>query len=266
MNVKINMRSAEQAFAGFINVASQMTGLPKEKIILAEAGSVLKACAGDTKVAPIAQIDRGATLRALRGSGLTGGGNGGVSSKSAVTINAGIKGPFGRVFIGKKQGGGFRRTHDANFVPLNLHYSNDTWQALQGIIDEAKAKISVAITKARGSAALARKSWIQIADTLGIRLERVPGGNLSASAIAQARHASAGGKEANNGASTVQKTNTRYAVTLINQLPYGQKIGFQQLLAVKIAGRVRYFRTALEKGFKGSLEETTKRFRGWTVK
>lgn len=261
------MADAQRAFSAFVNVASKMTGFSAEKIILAEVGSVLKACAAATKVSPEAKVDQGATLRALRGSGLTGGGVGGASSRSAVTINAGIKGPFGRVFITKKgSAGGYRRTHDANFTPINQHYTNDTWHALNGIIDDARAKIARAITKARLSAAIARKSWIQIADACGIKLERVPGGGLSASAIAQARMATAGGKESTNGDKIIVKTNTNFAVTMINRLPYGQRLGFEQLLAVKIAGRVKYFRTALQKGFTGSLQETSKRFRGWTVK
>ncbi len=97
----VDMTKATAAFAAGVNYLSRLTGLPKRQIVLAEAGSILKAAAADTKVAGAEDVRKGATLRALRGAGLTRGG--------PITVNAGVKAgaPYGRVFMAKRGGPSF---------------------------------------------------------------------------------------------------------------------------------------------------------------
>lgn len=239
---------------------AKLTGLDRRKIILAEAGSILKTCASRTKVATAPKIQQGARLRALRSLGLTNG--------KDITVNAGLKGPFGRVYVRKKDGDGFRRTHDNNFTPLNQHYSNAQWAKLQAVVSDAKKIVQKVTAQARLSAALARGSWVRIADTLGIKLENIPGGGgISSGAIDKARQAKAkAGLEKNNGQSKIESAAGKFFVTLINRLPYGRKIGLDGLLAATVSGRAKFMYTAVSKGFRGSAEDMAKRFPGWVVK
>lgn len=260
MRIKFDTRDAEKNFARGIDTMAKLTGFDRRKIIMAEAGSILKTCASRTKVAPASKIQDGSRLRALKSLGLTRGGD--------ITINAGIKGPYGRVFVKKKSGSGYRRTHDNNFVPLNQHYTDVMWAKLSATVSDAKKVISKVTQQAKASAALARGSWVRIADTLGIKLESVQGGgSISSGAIEKARQARArGGVEKNNGASRVESTSKTFFVTLINRLPYGRKIGLDGLLSFVVNGRAKYMYESINKGFRGSLTEVTKRFPGWVVK
>ena len=256
----VDMKKATAAFAAGVNYLSKLTGVDRRKIVLGEAGSILKACAADTKVATPADVKQGATVRALRGAGLTRGGQ--------FTVNAGIRGPYGRVFMQKKGGGrAYRRTHDENFKPLNQHYKDSDWLALKQTVEMAKAKIRRARAKAAPSAALARGSCVRIADAAGIRLEAVPGGRLSAGQISAARAATARrGQERNNGVAFVREEPLQFVVTLINRYPGAGKLGFQTMLAAKVSGRARFMMTAVKKGFDGSALQMQRLFPGWTVK
>lgn len=255
----VDMSKATAAFAAGVNYMSRLTGLNRRQIVLGEAGSILKACAADTKVAAKDDVRKGATLRALRGAALTRGGQ--------FTVNAGIRGPYGRVFMMKKGGGAYRRTHDENFKPLNQHYKDSDWLALKQTVEMAKAKVRRARAKAAPSAALARGSWVRIADAAGIRLETVPGGRLSAAQISAARNATARrGAERNNGVAIVREEPLLFVVTLINRYPGAGRLGFQNMLAAKVSGRARFMITAVKKGFDGSALQMQRLFPGWTVK
>lgn len=254
------MANAEREFSSAMDAASKLTGFNRAQIVMGSAGVVLKTCASRTKVATASQLQFGARLRTLRGLDLTRGG--------PVTINAGLKAPWGRVFLRKKNGDGYRRTHDHNFQPLNQHYTNDEWAVIEAAIEAVKAKTPVAQKKAALSAGLARQSWILIADSLGIALESVTGGgSISASAIHKAREAIArNGAQRNNGLSRKETDQGRFFVELINRLPYGSKLHLDNMLRAVIAGHAKFFFTAVQKGFTGSLEETFRMFPGWTVR
>lgn len=260
MKINLYTQNAERNFAKAVDRMARMPGFDRKKIVMAEAGSILKTCASKTKVAAAPKIQTGARLRALKGLQLTRGGD--------ITINAGIRGPFGRVFMRKKSGSGYRRTHEENFQPINQHYTNAAWSKLSAVVQDAKNVIARVAVQARASAALARGSWVLIADSLGIRLESVQGGgSISASAIGKARDARArGGVQRNNGASRQESSVGRFFVTLINRLPYGGKLGFDGMLKGAVAGRAKFMEKSIEKGFTGSLQDTAKLFPGWVVK
>ncbi len=257
MRVKFDMANAERNFAQVVNALAKMPGFDREKIIKAEAGSILKKCMGDTKIASLAKIEAGARLRTAKGLGLTRGGD--------VTINTGLKAPFGRVFV-KKNGSGYRRTHDENFQPLNYHYADVIWGKISGSIDDYKTALTRILAQAKLTAGLARQSWLLIAESLGINLSSVPGGRISGSAISQASGARGkSGRLYPNGASIEMKTDNSYFAVLINRLPYGAQLGFANLLSAAVAGRVSYIKTAVAKGALDSFEKTAKAFPGWKV-
>lgn len=266
MTPTIDMTKAQAAFAAGVNYAARLTGFSPKKIVKAEAGSILKAAAAETDVADVAKVTKGARLRALRALGMTG-----AKAGAPVTVDAGIRGPLGRVFIAKKggSGAGYRRTHDADFAPLNQHYPDAVWNDLKAAVAAADNKTTSAAQRAPESVALARGSWVRIADHAGIDLADVPGGRISASALAKARAAKAfRGAEVNNGTSVTLDEKGKFGLTMINRYPGGSspKLQFGRLLAFKVAGRAKFLAMACKKGFDGSLEQTTKLFKGWTLK
>lgn len=262
--VTFDMTNAEKNFALVMDKIGELPGFDRRKVILAEAGSILKRCAALTKVAPQERIDRGAKLRALKSLKLTGGGE--------ISINAGIRGDYGRVFIQKSPtsrnpgGSKYRRTHNANFAAINQHYRDDQWARLVKAIDDAQEAIGSATKDARKSAGLARQSWIQIATNLGIDLSRVPGAGLSAKAIREAAASRARGNRLyENGIAREEKKNESYFVTLINRLPYGRKIGLDQTLRAAIAGRVSFISLNMAKGTFDSIDSVIKKFPRWQL-
>lgn len=258
MKIVFDVRNAQRNFALAVTSMGRLTGFKPEQIVRAEVGTILKTCAARTEVASQEAATKGGRLRALRGLGLTGLRSGNAGN---VTVNAGIKGAFGRVFARRHPCAGFVRTHDNNFQPLGR-----TTAALDAIVAAARVATVAGAKAAKASAGLARQSWVLIADSLGIRLESVPGGNISSGAISKARGAVArGNKQVLNGTSKQDETPGKFSITLINRLPYGTRIGLDRMLAVTVAGRVSFMQNALARGFRGSLQETAKLFKGWTV-
>lgn len=262
MKVKFDFVNAERNFAAAVDAMGKLTGLDRRQIVRSEAGSVLKRCFGETPKAPSAtKMTTAGRLKALRALKLTHGG--------PVTITAGTqtKGSYGNVFLRKRDGTGYRRTHDANFRPLNYHYTDEQWAEIRRAISDAKITVQRVVPEVKATAGLARQSWVLIADSAGIRLESVPGGNVSAAAISSVRGAWArGNRQARNGASRAEETANSYVLTLINRLPYGNRLNFQGLMTAAIAGRAAFMATAIRKGFQASAQDVAKLFPGWTVK
>jgi hypothetical protein len=242
---------------------SQFSGQSVARVIRAEAGSILKACAGETKVSTVAQVDLRARVRVIRDLDLTGGKR---NRDASISVNAGLRGPFGRVFKRKKDGTGWRRTHEAGFRPLWQHYKTGDWIDLQEAITTVRNALSRAIPLARGSVALARQSWVQIGDDLGIRLESVPGGRISAAGIAKARAAIASNGQAyRNGLGSEHAQAKAFFVTLVNRLPYGRKIALDAILSRSVQGRVRFFEQNLAKGTFNELARIARSYPGLKI-
>lgn len=239
---------------------TKLAGLEPDKILNAEAGIILKTCVSRTKVASATTVRDSARLRTLRGIKAT---------RGEVTINAGVRGAFGKVWVKSETSGKYVLARGNDFAELSdRHLTDEQYSRAAEKIEQAKSQLPKAIKAARLTAALARQSWIRIADLLGIVLENVKGGgNVSSGAITKARAAKAKGNvQTQNGGATRQTTPARHIVTLINRLPYGGRLGFQAMLNTVVAGRAAFFATAVAKGYRGSLEQTAKLFPGWTVK
>jgi len=208
----------------------------------AEAGVILKTWAGRTQVATQQKVDRDARNRAIRGLDLTRGGD--------ITVNTGLKAPYGRVFMRTKSGK-YRRTHEAGFRPVSGargqgngdHYKKGDWIDLKEAIAATRLAVSKALPTARRAIGLARQSIVQIADELNLRLESVRGGgSLSAAGLAKARAALASnGQHYANGRGVTSKTAQEFSLTLINRYPKGGQLGMDRTLTGVIAGRLKYF-------------------------
>jgi hypothetical protein len=242
-------------------------------VLRGEAGVILKACAAGTSIATADRADKRSRLRYLRDQQLTG-----RNGMMPVTVTAGAKkgSEYGRVFL-RTATGGWRRTHDAVFRPVagipssgrkkpGDHYREHDWLLLRSTIATVRGGITAARTAGRKTIGLGRQSWVQIADTLGIRLEDVRGGSffgksISGSAIAKARAAVASnGQSYSNGLGTLERTQYETIITLLNRYPAGHRTGMDRILQSAIVSRVRYFEKNMELGVFNAIEKTVRAY------
>jgi hypothetical protein len=261
IGVTIDNKKAISAYTEAFRRLQRMTGFDHRRVLRAEAGSILKTWAGRTKVATQAKADRRARLKAMKKLGLTS-----AKQRGDVTINAGFKrnAPFGRVWIKVRHGSGRK-----NFLlALGPNYSSPTgtgtfnkFGANQGpttqewignivqAVEDAQREVPAAIQAGRRAIGIARQSVIQIADSLGIDLLRVPGGGVSAAGIAKARAALASnGRRYRNGTGRQGGNEVKAYVDLFNFLPYNQAIGMDRVLLGVMAGRAKFIEKSYEKG------------------
>jgi hypothetical protein len=233
-------------------VISAAVGTSIETWARAEAGVILKTWAGRTKVATQQKTDIRSRLRAIRELGLTGRDPG-----TNITINAGIKGAYGRVYL-RTVRGKWRRTHDANFKKVSGyrgqgsgdHYKDVDWIDIKEAIFDTARTVARMMPQGRRAIGLARQSVVQIADQLGIRLESVAGGgNLSGAGIAKARAAIASnGTRYQNGTAIISDTAKSFYLTLVNRYPKIGPLFMDRTLQGVIAGRIKYFERNLAEG------------------
>lgn len=268
MKPVLNMAEAEKNMNAVIGELTRLTGFSREQIVIEEAGVILKTCAARSPVAKPAKTDLRSRLTAVRDLDLTRHGD--------LTVNVGIRGPEGRVWARSKgpRGGaknaGFRMLRGPGHLvgpAMPYHWRREDWTEYQHKLADYKNTARKLTALGRQSAGLARQSWVQIADRLGIPLETVPGGgSLSPNQIAQARRAtSSRGKFFLNGTAQKEKSVERFFVTLINNLPFGTKIRFDALLETVMMGRVKYFATNLSKGVFKSMETVAQRYKGFAA-
>lgn len=259
----------------------QLTGFDQRTVLLSFAGVVLKTWAGRTKVATESRIDRKSRLHAVSSLGYTGKNR--PSPRGDVTVNAGFRNPhYGRVWIRVRNGAGrknwllalgdnftepgnavrstgsIRRGKGSRIVRgvFNKYRRNPSattqqWTAAIGAAaDQVMTKVPQSIKKGRRSVGMSRQSVLQIADALGIDLQRVQGGGtLSTAGIAKARAALASsGKFYRNGTGARGGDPTRAYVDMINRLPYGRTIGMDRTLLGVLAGQNKYLEKSYAKG------------------
>lgn len=255
-------------FRRAIGGLAQFTGASVRHIIRAEAGSILKACVGDTKVATVADAEAGGRARAFYS--ITAGGQAS-TAYGKLTINSGRRGGIpgwmwhrtpGRKF----QTAGLMNVNTGSFRWANIHFTDAVFNAMRQGAAAATAALQRLLPAARGSIGLARQSWVQIADDAGIHLEAVPGGRTSAAAIAKARRAIAStGVRHSNGAAREYVENKTFVLELINGLPYGRKIQLDSILAKNINGRARFFEENLSRGVFDSIAKIARAYPGLRI-
>lgn len=266
IRVKFDLRKASQNYSDALALMAKLSGLDRRAIGRAEAGVILKTAAARTRVAPVSALTKAGRVRALRGAGLS---TGKTDRGIKVSVNAGVRGPYGRVWA--RKGGGDSKwllVYAEGFRRVNRHFDDAVWAVATAAQREAKEKVKKGVKRAKETGGLARKGWIQIADSLGIDLATVQGGDaLSAAAIMRARAAKArGGRDRENGTSREVIETQKWFAWLIYSVPYGRKIGLDRTLTLIIANRTKFFAMAVQKGYNGALEDTAKLLPGWTVK
>ena len=251
---------ATSAYAEAFRRLARMSGFDHRTVLRAEAGSILKTWAGRTKVSTEAKADRRSRLHVVRSLGYTRG-----SDRGDVTVNAGFRpAPFGRVSIRVRETGSRKDwilamgpnfsapSGSAVFNKFGQSPSPTTQRWVGKIlraVDGVQTKLPKALEKGRRAMALSRQSVVQIADSLGIDLARVPGGGLSSAGLAKARAAMATNGVVYRNGTSAQGGNDVFAyVDLITRLPYGVKIGMDRILAGVVVGRAKFIERAYAKG------------------
>lgn len=251
-------------FNNAINQIAYNIQRPVKAVVRSEVGSILKQCVGETKVATQAKADVRSRTKVTRDLGYSGRSRG--KGSHPITVNSGMRGDVGRVFMLKKDGSGFRRTHDKNFIPLHQHYKRIQWLDLQDAIADVKSGWANAIPVGRAAIGLARQSWVQIANSLGIDLKAVPGGRVSAAAIAKAEAAIASdGQYYTNGQGQAFSTNKSYIARLINSLPYNRKAYLDKIVLSVVRRRTQFFRRNMAMGVFQDIQKTLKAYPGFRV-
>lgn len=267
LRLKNSPEQAAARFAASIRQVSRLSGYEPNLVTRQMIGSVLKQAAGRTKVAAPAQIPFRARLRAVKQAfGYTNI----KKNPFGITINTGRRGAaVGTVWYALPHTKGEKLilkvlgavNDNGNFNSKNSNIGAAMDTARRGITEYILA-LRKAFPLVENSAGLARQSWVQIADSLGISLENVPGRGASPEAIAKARRAAASnGQPYLNGKAQEQYTQgQRYLARLINSLPYSTKINFDGLMTSILAGEANRFAKMHEKGVFDSQKKFTRAY------
>jgi hypothetical protein len=141
-----------------------------------------------------------------------------------------------------------------------MHIAPRDWGAVSTMVGVFKTEYRFAIKAAQGAGGLSRQAIVQIADSLGIRLESVKGSRLSGAGIAKARRAMpSNGRTYRNGTG-VRKRGVVAYVEAILRYPRAHAIGMDVALAEVIRGRLAYFQRNLEEGVFLSAKATARAY------
>ena len=260
-------KSADAYSKAFQRLAA-LPGFSQREILLAEAGSILKAWAGRTKVATNEQIERRIRARVAYNLKMQ---KAGAGNPYGITVNNGARGgERGEVWFRTSR----KRFQQAGVVtpggkykPANIHWKDADWQKIKAGADQYAARLSVRRREAKRAGGLARQSVIQIADRLGIDLATVKGAGVSAAGIAKARAAIASsGRAYQNGEGYTGGDEVKTYVDLINSLPYNTSIGMDRTLRGVLMGRAKYIERSYSKGAFDSMRKVAAAFPNITVK
>ncbi len=243
---------------------AQLSGFDQKQVLLAEAGAILKTWAGRTKVVKQADADKRSWISVLGKRGLD---LGSAREPGDISVNMGVRGNFGRVWVrtdrGKFKLAGQIDPRSYDFRPMQHHWKRKTWIDIKEVAADVAFQARKKLPKGRQAAGLARQSVVQIADALNIDLLAVKGGGISAAGIAKARAAIATtGRAHRNGAGTVTGQEIQTTVRLINSLPYASapKVAMDTTLRGIIAGRVKFFYTSYAKGAFDTMTKTARAY------
>lgn len=267
-------------FIGFNRAMVELqraTGQGMKQVIRSEVGHILKGAAAKTKVGNQASVDPKSRLRSVKKLGLTQ-----APSVGDVTVNSGRRksAPYGRVWIKFRSGAGrkgFLLAKGAGFtdptgsaalrITAKSGAGTDVWLAsVRNAASVVKQLVPGFVARGRRSIGLARQSFIQMADALGIDLQAVPGTNLGAGDIAKARAAlSSGGQAHQNGTGKEYARAEKYFVELATTLPYGRRAKLDVVLARAINSRATKFGKNLQAGVFADARKVLKKYPGLFV-
>jgi len=259
-------------FNSMLSELSARVGKPVADVTKAEVGSVLKAWAGNTKVAKPEILERHARKMAVHSMRKTMYGavkSGKVKPREAyINWGAGKSNALGTGGIWWRASNS--KSGKAVFVPIRTgggavpdsRKNRKAWPATVQDAANLHESEQERITKASmGAAGLARQSAVQIADSVGIRLEEVKGGGISASGLRKAREAIASNGMVYTNGTGKEYTDAKGTVfELVNNLPYCRRAKMDRGLDRAITGRMGLFRKNIEKGVFDSAATISKKY------
>lgn len=269
MRAKLDAAEVMAQYSSALRRLSKLTGFSQPEVLRAEAGVTLKTWAARTKVATQENADKRTFRQVLGKNGLQ------LTTAAApgdITVNAGVRGHFGRVWVKSRKpyrgaGKGFRLAGQIDqktyaFRPMNYHWRRGTWIDIAEAAADVKIQLTKKVPMGRAAIGLARQSVIQIADELGIDLATVKGGGmLSAQAIAKARAAIASnGRAYKNGSGVQGSEGGKDYIDLLNRLPYAVNMKMDERLLSIVSGRAKFFEQSYKKGAFDSIRNTTRAF------
>ncbi|HEX2656133.1 MAG TPA: hypothetical protein VHN11_21125 [Xanthobacteraceae bacterium] len=238
------------------NAIVAATGTTFEQWAEGEMGLILKGTAGAVAAQTVNQAETRARNRSLNKLGLT---------KGEITINSGVRGPEGRTWVRTKNKrwrlAGIVAHNAGQFHPENIHFAAEQWRDVQGGVQDYQSQSGI-IVLAKRTIGLARQSVIQMADAVGILIERIAGGRgLSSHEITQARSAVASdGKTYQNGFGSRQRSATSFSIEVINRYPNAQAAKIDVALAESIGSRAAVFGEVLGTKLAQSTARVAKAF------
>jgi len=253
--------------------------IPLKQVIRSEVGIILKDCAGKTKVVTEDDVIRRAQLKAIKALSYTQ-----AAERGQVTVSAGWRrsSKYGTVWMKAHPGGGkkaYIQARSENFnAPSGKSILRQTttgpmragtamWLAtVQNAVAKVRPAADKAVSMGLKAIGLARQSWVQIARSINIDLNRVPGGNIGWAGLKKAELALASdGKYYNNGTATEQAKTTSFIVSLVNSLPYCRRAKLDSVLIQAINRRTAYFSRNLSNGVFGSAKKIVRKYPGLFV-
>jgi hypothetical protein len=241
-----------------------LPGFSHKQILRAECGSILKAWAGRTKVSTEEEALWRARFRAGKRA------FGDVSSIDrnpyGISVNTGLRGGYpGEVWyrhpVSKKfQQAGVINDH-GGFTPAWIHWKSAAWSGILEGSERYATELKGQLILAPKTVGFARQSVVQIADDLGIDLNKVNGGGINAKGLAKARAAIASnGRAYKNGSGTQSGDEQRFLIRLTNNLPFAIKAKMDRDILGIMRGRAKFIETAYRKGAMRSAGRVAKSF------
>lgn len=236
----------------------RISGQTMKQVLRSEATEVLNTCVKRTKVADKGVVQRKEQLGVIKKEKLTQ-----ASYPGQTTVNAGwrLSAPYGRVWIKVRPGGkkSFILARGADFSApsgRSVLKSGRNWLENVGRSSTiVSSKVPSAIAKGWASIGLARKAWVQIAESLRLNLKN----------LAEGEDAAAFRAKYQNGIGLERETKSGYVITLINKLPYGRRAKMDAILAKAINERATAFYRAVSRGVFLSTKKTLAKYPGLFV-
>ena len=236
----------------------RISGQSMKQVLRSETAEILNTCVKRTKVADKGVVQRKEQLGVIKKENLTQ-----ATYPGQTTVNAGwrLKAPYGRVWIKVRPGGkkSFILARGADFSAPSgkstLRSGQDWLEFVNRSATLVSSKVPGAIAKGWASIGLARKSWVQMAESLRLNLRNLANGEDAAAFRAKYQ----------NGIGIERQTKSGYMITLINRLPYGRRAKMDVILARAINQRAVAFYKAVSKGVFQSAKRTLARYPGLSV-
>jgi hypothetical protein len=235
------------------------------QLVRAEAGVVLKTCLVRTKIPNLSKVDQ--TSRSIaQGVANRMPGMGRRPAPGEGYLTNGLRDPnkAGRVWLRSwraSSGNKFILVYGNGGAPTQNVIGRRTMRKLTAARDVFASNLPDQLAKGRKTIGLAKQSWLQSAQDLGINLVLVKGGGrLSARDLSMAQNASGRTRAYKNGTGRAGGDGVKFTNTIINTLPYARQAKLDRILQSVLTGRVKQFNQLVAKGYIDNMQAVAKAY------